>query len=55
MEVEKGKIILDDVKQDIDDLNYYKLRKLIEPLKTMCEQLEKPDNILDERAMVKTY
>ncbi len=37
----KVKKILDEVRQDIGEPNYLQLRKLIEPLKTMCEQLEK--------------
>ena len=42
----KVKKLLDDVRQDIGDSNYHKLHMLIEPLKTMCEQLEKlPDNV----------
>ncbi len=49
----KVKSILGDVKQDIGDSDYNKLCKLIEPLKTMCEQLEKvPDNTQEELVLV---
>ena len=52
----KVKKLLDDVRQDIGDSNYHKLRMLIEPLKTMCEQLEKlPDNVQEERVMANSY
>ena len=47
------KRILDNVRHDIGEPNYYQLRKLIEPLKTLCEQFEKlHDNTLEERAIV---
>src|SRR6266516_600768 len=36
----KVKKILEEVRQDLGESNYLKLRQLIEPLKTMCEQLE---------------
>ena len=40
----KVKKLLDDVRQDLGEANYHKLHMLIEPLKSMCEQLEKlPD------------
>lgn len=49
----KVKSILSDVKQDIGVSEYDKLCKLIEPLETMCEQLEKvPDNAQEELVMV---
>jgi hypothetical protein len=49
----KVKSLLGDVRQDIGESNYHKLRLLIEPLKTMCEQLEKfPENTQEERVLV---
>jgi hypothetical protein len=53
----KVKKILVDVRLDIGDANYHKLRMLIEPLESMCQQLEKkvPDDVLEERAMANAY
>ena len=49
----KVKSILGDVRDDLGESNYHKLRLLIEPLKTMCEQLEMvPENTQEERVLV---
>jgi hypothetical protein len=52
----KVKSILGDVRQDIGESNYHKLCKLIEPLKTMCEQIEQlPENSQEELVLVNAY
>ncbi len=52
----KVKKILEEVRQDLGESNYLKLRQLIEPLKTMCEQLEElPDNVQEELMMANSY